>query len=249
MPAAKDQTILYETFLWEQSETIPSEERLMLVAEKVCLQYPLSKNTNCHAVFYPYTSLKSTAKIERGTTRIRISDILQNAPDAVLEALVHILLARANRKKPPQTMLRYYRDYLNSNPVETLHAETRQNRTKKQLPGPLGNYYDLNESFAEINAFYFDNSIEKPTLSWSPKRSRRQLGYHDDHLNLIVISRWLDRRMVPRFVVDFIMYHEMLHIVVPVEHKQGRRIVHTKEFRRREKMFQYYEVAKLWLGE
>jgi hypothetical protein len=248
MPVANEQKILYDSFLWEQTETTPSEERLMLVAKQVCLQYPLSKNTDCHAVFYPYTGLKSTAKIERGITRIRISDILEDAPDLVLEALVHVLLARANRKKPPHHILRYYRDYLNSHPVETRHAQTRQDRIRKQLPGPVGKYYDLNESFAEINAFYFDNSIEKPTLSWSPKRSRRQLGYHDEHLNLIVISSWLDRRMVPRFVVDFIMYHEMLHIVIPVVHKQGRRIVHTKEFRRREKMYQYYEVAKLWLG-
>lgn len=248
MPALKDHAALYETFLWEPVETIPAEERLALIAKPVCLQYPYSQHTECHAVFYPYTSLKSTAKIEHGVTRIRISDILETAPDTVLESLVHVLLARTSNRKPSKSHLCHYREYLHSQPVESCHAITRQKRIKKNLPGPMGKFFDLTESFAEINAFYFDNTIPHTTLSWSPNRSRRQLGYHDEHLNLIVISRWLDRRIVPRVVVDFVMYHEMLHIIIPSEYQQGRRIVHTKEFRRRERTFQYYTAAKLWLG-
>ncbi len=239
---------LYESFLWERADVLPAEERLAAIASEVCQQYTASKYTVCNAKFYPYTSLKSTAKIQGGITRIRISDILEDAPDVVLESLIHILLARVSRRKPPQDRLNRYRDYLRTTRVESRHAQTRQARTNKQLPGPVGEYYDLTESFGEINAFYFDNKIPETNISWSPKRSRRQLGYHDEHLNLIVISRWLDRRIVPRYVVDFIMYHEMLHIVIPVEYNNGKRIVHTKEFRRREKAFQYYQPANCWLG-
>jgi hypothetical protein len=63
-----------------------------------------------------------------------------------------------------------------------------------------------------------------------------------------MISRWLDRKQVPAYLVEYIMYHEMLHMVIPSETKNGKRYIHTPQFQKKEREFAYYEEAKRWLA-
>ena len=238
----------FEKLLWDSPETQEVEKRLIRLGRKVCRGYTVTRNTACEISFYPYTSLKSTVKIENHRTVMRLSDVLQEAPLEVLEALMHVLIAGASRRKPASNYLQRYLEYLYQPEVESRHAEIRLNRAKKQILGARGKYYDLNRCFARLNRRYFGGKLCKPTLTWSVRRSRRQLGYHDDHLNLIVISRWLDRASVPPYVVDYVMYHEMLHMVIPIEYRQGKRVVHTQEFKQKENEFVYFREAMKWLS-
>jgi len=243
----KSETKVYDGYLWEWSDSIPAEERLQSAAEHVCSRYSSTQRTVVKASFYTYTGLKSTLKIDRGVTRIKVSDVLEEAPEKVLEALIHILIARALKRRPRPEYLQIYDHYTAMPEVEEKHAQVRTERSRKVLLGTKGTYYDLDEIFGRINREYFNSELPKPNLSWSPRRSKRLLGYHDGHLNLVVISRWLDRKVVPQLVVDFIMYHELLHIVVPSIMKNGRRIVHTQEFKQRDKQFRFYDEANRWL--
>lgn len=238
---------LYERFLWEAPTRPRDEDRLNLAAEAVCSQYRMTRSTECVPQFYPYAGLKSTIKIANGMTLIRLSDILKGAPQKVLESLIHILIARASRKQPSEEHLSIYNQYTFREDVESRHAHARVARSRKVLVGPVGQCHDLNVIFRRVNRRYFGGELEKPVLSWSPKRSRSQLGYHDRHLNLVVLSRWLDKKSVPDMVLDYIMYHELLHIVVPPEPRNGRRVVHSREFKRREQEYEYYDAAIRWL--
>lgn len=240
---------LYDSFLWDFSPSQTTDERLVSIANTVFCKYNNLAGTACSAVFYPYSDLKSTIKIERKGTRIRISDILRDAPDEVLKALIHILIARALRRKPASAWLDTFHHYIQRPEVEASHTQMRRTRSRKILSPPQGKYHDLDCSFQRVNRRYFQESLAKPNLSWSPTRSRRQLGYHDASLNLIVVSRYLDRRIVPEFMVDFIMYHELLHIAISPTIRQGKRIIHSTEFRRMERKFEQYDDALRWLGE
>ncbi len=236
-----------EKFVWSPPRGFVPEEKLLSAAINACREYHPKVPAACSAVFYPYTELKSTLRMKKETVHIRVSDILRGAPEEVLQALILVLIARALRRKPRKEALRLYNEYIHRPQVEACHAKARKKRRRKLLTDPKGKHHDLNESFQRINRRYFGGSLEKPILSWSPTASRRQLGYHDSHLNVIVISRWLDRKTVPVFFVDFIMYHELLHIVVPAEFRNGKRIVHTREFKALEKRFDHYEDAVEWL--
>jgi hypothetical protein len=240
----KDQ---YDHYQWEQKHPYHNRSLLNQIAQEICGQYPLTSQTLCILSFYPYAGLKSTIRIDKKKTLFRISDILEDAPAGVLCALLHILIARASRTPPPQKYQQIYVDYITKPAMEKKHAQVRRKRHRKQLNGPQGVYYNLEEVFTRVNRHYFNSELKQPELSWSPGRSRTLLGYHDGHLNLIVISRWLDRKTVPQEVVDFIMYHELLHIVIPTRCKNGRRMIHTPEFRRREQEFKEYEEAIKWL--
>ena len=85
-----------------------------------------------------------------------------------------------------------------------------------------------------MNDLYFDNQIKKPTLTWSARTTFRRLGHHDAAHDTIVISKSLDDKKVPRFVVEFVVFHEMLHILHPAKIQNGRRYHHTPVFRRDE---------------
>jgi hypothetical protein len=89
----------------------------------------------------------------------------------------------------------------------------------------------LDASFDRVNQEYFSGFIEKPNLVWSEGVNR--LGFYDYGADTIAISRILanDQRLL-----DYIMYHEMLHKKHKFSHK-GRVIHHSRQFREDERRF------------
>ena len=84
-------------------------------------------------------------------------------------------------------------------------------------------------------------------MTWSKIRSRRSLGHYDPAHNAIVVSRIFDHPAVPRYAVEYIVYHEMLHLKHPVKLRGSRRCVHGKEFQDEEKLFPQVTQAKAFL--
>ena len=128
----------------------------------------------------------------------------------------------------------------------SLHL-VRQIRGRKVLPGPKGETCDLEAVFEELNQRYFDGLLARPALSWSPRPSRSMLGHYDPSHNAIIVSRLLDSPRVPRLAAEYVMFHEMLHLRFPVEHRGARRRVHTSEFRQAERAFARLAEARLVL--
>ncbi len=113
-----------------------------------------------------------------------------------------------------------------------------------------GKYYNLNEIFDFLNERYFNNRI-KALITWGKKRYRwyegkRTLGSYDINNNMIRINPVLDRKAIPRYFMEFIVYHEMIHADMDLKKDKGREIIHTKEFKRREQLFEKYKKAISW---
>jgi hypothetical protein len=51
---------------------------------------------------------------------------------------------------------------------------------------------------------------------------------------------------VPRYVVENVVFHEMLHQLIPRQYLNGRWSVHPPEFRRQERRFLYHQQAEQW---
>ena len=100
-----------------------------------------------------------------------------------------------------------------------------------------GEAYDLDRMFAKLNRRLFDGELAKPTLTWSQRRTRNILGHHDRVYDTITISKTLDSPEVPEWFVEYILYHEMLHIKHPARMINGRRYYHTSAFRLDERRF------------
>src|SRR5437764_4788971 len=194
--------------------------------------------------FCRFANADSFIRLERGALHVRISDILQGAPAPVIEALAYILLGKLYRKAIPRTYSHRYRLYLNRRDVRRQAHLVRQIRGRKFISGPQGEHHNLEQIFERLNARYFDGLMGQPQLGWSRQASRRMLGHFDPSHNAIIISRIFDRAEVPAIALEYVMFHEMLHLRHPVEHNGARRCVHTREFREAEKKFPGLKEAK-----
>ena len=197
--------------------------------------------------FYPYANISHKIRIRSGRVYVRISDLFRGAPPKVLRAIAFILVARLLSKSTPEIHERVYRDYANSPRMLRALDRARRRRGRKIISTARGHVYDLDRLFRRLNRQYFDGELEKPTLSWSQRRTRRILGHHDAAHDTIVISKTLDASDVPEWFVEYALYHEMLHIKHPARLVKGRRYHHTNTFRTQEQRFSHYEEAQRWL--
>lgn len=199
------------------------------------------------ARFYPYAGLSSTIRLRKGRVYARVSDILRHAPPKVLYALASILVAKLYRLKAAKGHEHIYREHTMSQSVLDDSDATRRRRGYKLTTSPRGGMYDLVESFDHLNERYFSSQLERPLLSWSPRKTRRVLGHHDHVHRTIIISRTLDSSRIPRFVLEYVLYHEMLHIKHPRRVVSGRTVYHSRSFREDERRFERFEEALKWL--
>jgi hypothetical protein len=194
--------------------------------------------------FCRFANPDSSIRLDEGCLHIRISDLLQAAPAPVMEALAHILLGKLYRKPTPAVYAHRYRLYLNRKDVRRQTHLIRQIRGRKFISGPQGDLHNLEEIFERLNARFFDGLLGRPLLGWSRGASRNQLGHFDPSHNAIVISRIFDRPRTPALALEYVMFHEMLHLRYPVDHTKARRCVHTTEFKEAEKQFPDWKEAK-----
>ena len=118
-----------------------------------------------------------------------------------------------------------------------------------------GRYFDLRAIFDRLNEKHFRGRLRGYRVVWGRRRKQRPKEYfvfgtiqEDDRI--IRINPLLDQPFVPLWFLKYILYHEMLHSVVPDEPRNGgRRCVHTEEFNRRERKFPHYRRARRWEEE
>ncbi|HRJ18315.1 MAG TPA: M48 family peptidase [Bryobacteraceae bacterium] len=195
----------------------------------------------------PYANSISTLRLRDGEMHIGLSEALRHAPDGVLEALAEILISKIFRHRPAPEFQSRYRVWLNSPPVRADLERLRQSNGRKHTSGSAGNHYDLQQLFDDINTRYFHGAIPPVSLAWSRSASRTHLGHWDPAHQTIVLSRFLDRPDAPRLAVEYVMFHEMLHVLHPTEFENGRRKVHHRRFRDAEKAFEGLTDAKAQL--
>ena len=200
-----------------------------------------------HIRFYPFVSINNTIRLRQGEIYMRLSDLLEGAPETVLHSIAHILLAKLYRKPVDRTHGARYRRYLAGHDVAAKARLVRQMRGRKHIRSARGHHYHLEEIFDDLNRRFFHGLLGRPQLTWSQNHARSSLGHYDPAHNTIVISRIFDPPRVPLYAVEYILFHEMLHLKHPVKLRGSRRCVHSREFHAEEKMFPELEQARNFL--
>jgi hypothetical protein len=181
-----------------------------------------------------------SVKTKGNSIYLRLHRMFFNAGNEVIQEIAQFV--KDGRGSTP-----LIRDFIrkNQNSLENANRSSRKMVTRTR-----GKYHDLRELFGLLNSRYFGGKI-KASISWGKKIPRwavrkRTLGSYSHQTNTIWINPVLDRRNIPPYVVKFIVYHEMLHCAIPVEKKNGRRIVHSPEFKEHERLFEHYEKVVSW---
>ncbi len=181
-----------------------------------------------------------THRVQRGTLHARVHHMFLDAPGLVVDALVRYL-TRGDRDASA-----VLGDYIDANGF-------RLARRKRNAPlVTRGRHHDLLAVYEKVNDRYFDGEIhalitwgKRPTVR-SEKRRTIKLGSYSAVDRLIRVHPALDQKWVPRYFVAYIVYHEMLHHVIPGSRGLGRVNLHPPEFKEREKQFRHFERALAW---
>ena len=197
-----------------------------------------------HVEFYPYTSLVLTIRRREDQVFVRLSDLLHRAPQSVLEGAAALLLGRIYRRRPAKALVAPYLDYARSHRTRDRVNRMRGGRVRRAPAGPAGTHFDLSRMFDELNERYFEGKLARPHISWSNRGWRRQFGCYDPGPNQILLNRRMDRPGVPRFAVEYVLFHEMLHVKHPTRRSGCSLVSHSPEFRAEEKRFSDFSRAR-----
>jgi predicted metal-dependent hydrolase len=197
--------------------------------------------------FFAFVNITNTIRMREGKLFVRLSDILEGAPETVLRAIAHILLAKMYRKPIEREHSTRYRRYVSGQDIARKAHLLRQMRGRKRIASAQGGTYNLESIFEELNQRFFYGLLARPRMTWSRDHARNRLGHYDPAHNAIVVSRVFDHPRVPSYAVEYIVYHEMLHLKHPVKLRGSRRCVHSIDFQAEEKLFPHLERAKAFL--
>ena len=186
------------------------------------------------------TSMLSIKK-ERERPTLRIHRIFLEAEEAVIQAVADFIKNRKAARPVLQDFIRRRSSSLKSRAARKAPLRTD------------GVCHCLATLFDKVNAAYFHGEVTA-SITWGRRVVRRRtrrvtLGSYCRDSRTIRINPMLDRKTVPGFFLEYIIYHEMLHATLDPVITNGRRAVHFREFRRREKQFAAYEQAVIWEKE
>ena len=169
---------------------------------------------------------------------VRLHRIFLKADNEVLNEIVNFIKKKRGNTPGIKQFIRQNQSFL------------KEGKPRKTTINPNGKLYNLTDIFNSLNSEYFNNSLSV-VITWGKRSPRyavkkRTLGNYQKKTNTIRINPMLDSKKVPRYVIEFIVYHEMLHAVIDTVLKNGRRSIHSKEFKNRESKYKNYHKAIEW---
>jgi hypothetical protein len=237
-PKSALQNPKFET-IWFMTESTDLQEICRSVLPAVSASF---RGKEIRAEFYPYIGMTHTIRRRGSVWVIRISDHCDQAPRPVLEAIVLLLACKVLRRKPSTEALKTFEGFRQDPEVERRVHVRRLERGRKQIDERCGKHHALEEIYLELNRKFFNNQVELRKLGWGARRSWSRLGHYDPIHHTITISPVLDSPKVPRAVVSYLLYHEMLHTLFNGIGNRKRH--HTPEFNRAERAFPSYAEAR-----
>lgn len=189
-----------------------------------------------------------TFQRQRALWRLRLHHMFLAAPDEVLQALASFV-----RKGDPDASVQLDR-FIERNRIYIRRLSPAQMRKRIRLE-PEGQHHDLERIFDRLNERYFDSRIDAAiTYGPAPRvkgpRKSIKMGSYSADSKVIRIHPALDQPVVPRYFVEWIVFHEMLHHVYRTRRgEDGRRCIHPPELMEHEKRFHDYSRALAWERE
>jgi hypothetical protein len=220
-----------------------SDERIVraqLLAQKIA--NVLGAQVRVSLTVHDNRSTMMSFKRQPPVLKIRVHHMFLDASDDVIQAMADYA-GRTNK-----TAGDILDDFISKK-----QAEIRAQPRNPNLLEARGQCFDLREIFDAINEEFFQGGL-KARIGWGRHTSRRRrksirLGVYDHKAREIRVHPVLDKPEVPKFFVEYIVFHEMLHQLFPSYRHVGRNVHHPKAFRDREKSFPKYSAAIAWESE
>ena len=218
----------------------PRQEKELTFQE----QLERSVGAKLHLKINDNRSTMLSVKWEPDCTKVSLHRMFLKAPQNVMQALACYLKGE-DRKLAPS--IKAYIEHS----LQKLDYSHQLDPSSLQTKGYV---YDLAAFYQNLNREYFDKPLNLH-ITWFGDRRRKAckrvtFGLYHDPLRLIKVNRMLDSREFPEYFVAYVIYHEMLHYVCPTYvDEKGQKHIHSKEFKKREKEFKYFQDAQQWIRD
>lgn len=174
----------------------------------------------------------------QNVTLVRINEGFLHADQSVWQAIIENSAIRTTKDNDILV-----RDYAASEDFSEVIFEL-ESFTAGVATSSRGRIHNLEESFARVNAAYFNNQMPRPVLTWNRALTANKFGHYQASRDTVMLSVTLDDTRAPAFVLDFVMYHELLHKKHGIMTVNGRRIAHSPAFRADEQKFTSHRKAE-----
>jgi hypothetical protein len=190
-------------------------------------------------------SMVSVRTTSAQSLSVRCHEAFLSAPASVRSALVHWIRGD-DRKRAARVLRRFVHEHA---PECTAPPQPRALALR-----PVGTHFDLREVHGRVNDRYF-NGRSQASITWGrrvarhrhPPRSVRW-GSYDPRRRLITVNRRLDRSDVPPVVLEYVVFHELVHEFVPNQKGAANRVIrHGQAFRRQMARFERTSEARHYL--
>lgn len=206
---------------------------------------PRSRRFNRYQVKFKLYHIGPLYKIREQNKTIEIvaQESFLYAPDRVFLALLDTALQPSSGSSR-----QIIREYTSGKQYKTIRESLEYLSVP---PGSFstGNHHDLEKSYQRVNQSFFSDNLIKPHLVWNNRLTRRKFGHYQEDTNTVMVSISLDHPGVPEYVIDYVMYHELLHQKLGVNLKNGRRYTHTPDFKKMELDFPQIAKAQQFLNK
>ena len=206
---------------------------------------PRSRRFNRYQVEFKLYHIGPLYKIREQNKTIEIvaQESFLYAPDRVFLALLDMALQSSS-----ESSRQIIRKYANSKQYKII----RESLEYLSIPPgsfSTGKHHDLKKSFNRVNQHLFSDKLIKPHLVWNNRLTRRKFGHYQEDTNTVMVSISLDHPKVPEYVIDYVMYHELLHQKLGARLRHNRRYTHTPKFRKKELDFPRIKEAQKFLNK
>jgi hypothetical protein len=171
-----------------------------------------------------------------------VNEAFIGAPTVILQALWQVTCIR----KDPRQM-RLIREYAHGEEYREAGLDLALIGVQRSK-NVRGVHYDLHDVFTRVNARYFDAQMDKPILTWNETITHAKFGHYVPATDTVMIGIALDSEAVPRYVIEHVMHHELLHRDMGVEFVNGRRTAHSAQFKAAERRFRDHQRAEQFLS-
>lgn len=218
--------------MYRTAKTGAAQKPLSLTQRKLPLHIEL------YATAHLYRS-----RIETDGITITANEGFVGAPHSVIKALIYTALRHPEKKHAAQV-----KAYGTTDAFEEILLSLEM-MTADLSVNTQGQQYNLAAVFDRVNAAYFEGALSPPRLTWNKTLTHRKFGHYQISTDTVMLSLSLDDAAVPPYVVEFVMYHELLHKALGIKLVNGRRYAHTPEFREAERRFPQYDKAEAFLSK
>lgn len=206
-------------------------ERLNRLIKEIASKYNIEIG---ESEFSKFSRIKYVRYVSGKQHSFKISDYLAKAPDNVLMAYLETAITniiRKNKNYPKDVM-----DWLLSDEFLTSCRPIRLQRSKNISCSTRGNVRDLGDSLDRLMEMGLvkESDLDGAYYTWTARPNYRKVGECDLLFRTVTISCALDSEDVPEKVLDYVVYHETVHL------RRGYRpgeTAHCRKFKELEQLY------------